>query len=123
MTQSITHKSFSHGSVPTNERLGYLGRTVLELHVTQQKWDKVNSKKTLRSLVDTSISADKLAKIGRSMGVDEVMRWKSPSSSPGAKVGEDTILAHTMEAIVGAVYHDKGPKAAKEFITKHIYPY
>lgn len=26
MTQSITHKSFSHGSVPTNERLGYLGK-------------------------------------------------------------------------------------------------
>ncbi|KAK3808331.1 MAG: ribonuclease-III-like-domain-containing protein [Benniella sp.] len=123
MTQSITHKSFSHGSVPTNERLGYLGRTFLEMHVTQRKWDKVNSKKILRSSVATSISADKLAKVARSMGVDEVMRWKSPSSSLGAKVGEDTILAHTMEAIVGAVYHDKGPKAAKEFITKHIYPY
>lgn len=26
MAQSITHKSFSHGSVPTNERLGHLGK-------------------------------------------------------------------------------------------------
>jgi dsRNA-specific ribonuclease len=38
-------------------------------------------------------------------------------------MGENTVLAHTMEAIVGAVYHDKGSKAAREFITKHIYTY
>jgi len=38
-------------------------------------------------------------------------------------VGEDTVLAHTMEAIVGAVYHDKGSKAARELVAKHIYTY
>ncbi|KAI8600580.1 ribonuclease-III-like-domain-containing protein [Dissophora ornata] len=123
MTQAITHKSFAHGSVPTNEKLGHLGRTFLELHVTEQKWDKVNSNKTLRSSVAHSIATDKLAKVARSMGVDEIMRWKSPSSTPGAKTGEDTVLANTMEAIVGAVYHDKGSKAARELITKHIYTY
>ncbi|KAF9115778.1 hypothetical protein BGX27_006389 [Mortierella sp. AM989] len=123
MTQSITHKSFSHGSVPTNEKLGYLGRTFLELHITEQKWDKVNSNRTLKGSVSRAISSDKLSKVARSLGVDEVLRWKSPSSTPGAKVGEDTVLAHTMEAIVGAVYHDKGSKAAREFVNKHIYTY
>ena len=38
-------------------------------------------------------------------------------------MGEDTVLAHTMEAIVGAVYHDKGSKAAREFVAKHVYTY
>ncbi|KAF9987819.1 hypothetical protein BGZ65_001673 [Modicella reniformis] len=123
MTQAITHKSFSHGSVPTNERLGHLGRAFLELYITERKWDKVNSNKVLRSTVSLEITSDKLAKVARSMGIDEIMRWKSRSSSPSAKVGEDTVLAHTMEAIVGAVYHDKGSKAAREVITKHIYPY
>ncbi|KAF9359612.1 hypothetical protein BGX26_011948 [Mortierella sp. AD094] len=123
MTQAITHKSFAHGSVPTNEKLGYLGRTFLELHITEQKWDKVNSNKTLRATVSHALSSDKLTKVGRSLGVDEVMRWKSPSSTPGSKTGEDTVLAHTVEAIVGAVYHDKGSKAARELINKHIYTY
>ncbi|KAG0300997.1 hypothetical protein BGZ98_008706 [Dissophora globulifera] len=123
MAQAITHKSFAHASVPTNEKLGQLGRTFLELHVTEQKWDKVKSNQTLRSSISHAIAADKLAKVARSLGVDEVMRWKSPSSSPGAKVGENTVLAHTMEAIIGAVYHDQGSKAARELITKHIYTY
>ncbi|KAG0361114.1 hypothetical protein BG005_009101, partial [Podila minutissima] len=98
-------------------------RTFLELHVTEQKWDKTKSNKTLRSSVAYSINSEKLAKIARSNGVDEVLRWKAPSSAPGSKVGEDTVLAHTMEAIIGAVYHDKGSKAAREFVTKHIYTY
>ncbi|KAI8360326.1 ribonuclease-III-like-domain-containing protein [Mortierella sp. GBAus27b] len=123
MTQSITHKSYSHASVPTNERLSHLGRAFLELHVTERKWDKVSSNKVLRSSVATAITSDKLAKVARSLGIDQVMRWKSPTSSADIKVGEDTILANTLEAVVGAVYHDKGSKAAKEVITKHIYPY
>ncbi|KAF9291932.1 hypothetical protein BGZ88_006650 [Linnemannia elongata] len=122
MTQSITHKSFSHGSLPTNEKLGYLGRTFLQMHVTEQKWDKVKSNRTLRSSVAHATATDKLAKVARSMGVDEVMRWKAASSTD-SKVGEDSVLAHTMEAIVGAVYHDKGSKAAREFVAKHIYTY
>ncbi|KAG0212064.1 hypothetical protein BGX28_006962 [Mortierella sp. GBA30] len=123
MMQAVTHKSFAHGSVPTNEKLGHLGRTFLELHVTEKNWEKVKSNKTLRSSVAHSLASEKLAKVARSMGVDEIMRWKSPSSSPDSKVGEDTVLAHTMEAIVGAVYHDKGSKAAREFVTKHVYTY
>ncbi|KAG0346115.1 hypothetical protein BG004_002404 [Podila humilis] len=122
-TQAITHKSFAHGSVPTNERLGLLGRTFLEMHVTEQKWDKVKSNKTLTASVSHSLSSEKLAKVARSNGVDQVMRWKSPSSTPGSNSGEDTVLAHTMEAIVGAVYHDRGSKAARDFVTKHIYTY
>ncbi|KAF9340591.1 hypothetical protein BGZ91_001211 [Linnemannia elongata] len=122
MTQSITHKSFSHGSLPTNEKLGYLGRTFLQMHMTEQKWDKVKSNRTLRSSVAHATATDKLAKVARSMGVDEVMRWKAASSTD-SKVGEDSVLAHTMEAIVGAVYHDKGSKAAREFVAKHIYTY
>ncbi|KAI1319308.1 hypothetical protein EDD11_004445 [Mortierella claussenii] len=122
MSQALTHKSFAHASVATNERLGLLGRTFLELHVTEQKWDKTNSDKILKASVAHSIASAKLAKIARSLGVDEALRWKSASSS-GAKVGEDTVLAHTMEAIVGAVYHDKGSKAARELVSKHIYTY
>ncbi|KAG0262707.1 hypothetical protein BG011_009837 [Mortierella polycephala] len=123
MTQAVTHKSFAHGAVPTNEKLGHLGRTFLELHVTERSWERVKSNKTLRASVSHSLGSEKLAKVARSMGVDEIMRWKSPSSAPGSKVGEETILAQTMEAIVGAVYHDKGSKAAREFVTKQIYTY
>ncbi|KAF9899321.1 hypothetical protein BX616_003101, partial [Lobosporangium transversale] len=79
MTQSITHKSFAHATVPTNERLGALGRTFLELHVTEQNWDKTKSNDTLKASVSHSLRMDTLAKIARSMGVDEAMRWKSPS--------------------------------------------
>ncbi|KAG0077609.1 hypothetical protein BGZ90_006853 [Linnemannia elongata] len=101
---------------------GQIGRTFLQMHMTEQKWDKVKSNRTLRSSVAHATATDKLAKVARSMGVDEVMRWKAASSTD-SKVGEDSVLAHTMEAIVGAVYHDKGSKAAREFVAKHIYTY
>lgn len=51
------------------------------MHVTEQKWDKVKSNRTLRSSVAHVIANDKLAKVARSMGVDEVMRWKAASVS------------------------------------------
>ncbi|KAF9586700.1 hypothetical protein BGW38_008623 [Lunasporangiospora selenospora] len=123
MTQAVTHKSFAHGSVPTNERLTHLGRTFLEMHLAEKKWDTVKSTKTLRSSIAHVLKAEKMAKVARSMGVDEVMRWKSPSTTPGSKAGEETVLAQTLEAIVGAVYHDKGSKVAREFVSKHIYTY
>lgn len=55
------------------------GRAFLELHVTERKWDKVKTKKVLRSSVAIAISPNKLAELARSFGIDEVMRWKSPS--------------------------------------------
>lgn len=51
------------------------------MHVTEQKWDKVKSNRTLRSSVAHATATDKLAKVARSMGVDEVMRWKAASVS------------------------------------------
>ncbi|GJJ69059.1 large subunit ribosomal protein L15 [Entomortierella parvispora] len=120
MTQAVTHKSFAHGSLPTNEKLSYLGRQFLEMHVAEKNWDRVKSNKTLKANISHSLGSEKLAKVAKSMGINEVMRWK-PNSS--AASGEATVLAQTMEAIVGAVYHDKGSKAAREFVTKHIYTY
>lgn len=61
----------------------------MELHVTEQKWDKTKSNKTLRSSVAYSINSEKLAKIARSNGVDEVLRWKAPSVRKKTKKKED----------------------------------
>ncbi|KAF9164369.1 hypothetical protein DFQ27_001868 [Actinomortierella ambigua] len=123
MTQSITHKSFKHGSLPTNEKLSYLGRTFLEMHITERKWDKVKSKPTLQSTIADGVAVSKLAGVARENGVDKVLRWKAASSASEATTGQESVLAQTMEAIVGAVYHDQGSKAARDFVVKHVYPY
>jgi hypothetical protein len=62
-------------------RVYEIGRTFLQMHVTEQKWDKVKSNRTLRSSVAHATATDKLAKVARSVGVDEVMRWKAASVS------------------------------------------
>ncbi|KAG0230145.1 hypothetical protein BGW42_001132 [Actinomortierella wolfii] len=123
MTQSITHKSYKHGSLPTNEKLSYLGRTFLELHIAERKWDKVKSNPKLKATIADGVAVDKLAGVARENGVDQVLRWKAASSVPGSTQGQDSVLAQTMEAIIGAVYHDQGSKAARDFVVKHVYPY
>ena len=40
MTQAVTHKSFAHGSVPTNEKLSYLGKENETARKYGLKWSK-----------------------------------------------------------------------------------
>lgn len=54
MTQALTHKSFKHGKVPSNERLQYVGRRSLEYFALEANLEKKSVEELKNAVVSVS---------------------------------------------------------------------
>ncbi|HEX6366919.1 MAG TPA: ribonuclease III [Agromyces sp.] len=122
---ALTHRSFAYenGGIPTNERLEFLGDSILGQAVTVKLFrdhpdlDEGELAKRRASLV----SSVALAEIGRSIGLGPHIRLGRGETMTGG-ADKPSILADTVEAIIGAVYLDAGGDAATEFVLRLITP-
>ena len=122
---ALTHRSFAYenGGIPTNERLEFLGDSILGQAVTVKLFldhpdlDEGELAKRRASLV----SAVALAEVGRSIGVGRYIRLGRGETMTGG-ADKPSILADTVEAIIGAVYLDAGGDAATEFVLRLVAP-
>ena len=122
---ALTHRSFAYenGGIPTNERLEFLGDSILGQAVTVKLFldhpdlDEGELAKRRASLV----SAVALAEVGRSIGVGRYIRLGRGETMTGGS-DKPSILADTVEAIIGAVYLDAGGDAATEFVLRLVAP-
>lgn len=122
---ALTHRSFAfeQGLVVTNERLEFLGDAVLGLVVTDMAYvahpDMPEGQ--LAKLRAAIVNMQALADVARGLGVgDLVLLGKGEESSGGRD--KASILADTLEAIFGAVYLDRGLRAARELIERLFRP-
>ncbi|MBU2025613.1 MAG: ribonuclease III [Patescibacteria group bacterium] len=122
---AVTHRSYlnehRHENLEHNERLEFLGDAVLELIVTEYLFNQFEKKPEgeLTSLRAALVKGDNLSKIGRELSIDDhllLSRGESKSQSRS----KNYIMANALEAIIGAIYLDRGYDACKKFITKHI---
>lgn len=120
--QSLTHKSWvnenpkSRGS---NERLEFLGDAVLELIVTDYLYELFPNKSEgyLTALRSNIVNTTNLSKLAKTLKVrDHIFLSKGESQSPIS----NSLLADTIEAIIGAIYLDLGIEFAKKFITVNL---
>lgn len=117
---AITHTSFANearGRVDHNERLEFLGDSVLSLSVSEfiyKTYPKLpeGSMTKLRAGV---VSEFTLAKIAKSMGLGKYLRLGKGEQINGGR-HRDSILADAFEAIIAAIYLDGGLEPAKEFV-------
>jgi len=122
---ALTHRSFAYenGGIPTNERLEFLGDSILGQAVTVKLFrdhpdlDEGELAKRRASLV----SSVALAEVGRSIGVGRYIRLGRGETLTGGS-DKPSILADTVEAIIGAVYLDAGGDAATEFVLRLVAP-
>ena len=122
---ALTHRSFAYenGGITTNERLEFLGDSILGQAVTVKLFrdhpdlDEGELAKRRASLV----SSVALAEIGRSIGLGPYIRLGRGETMTGG-ADKPSILADTVEAIIGAVYLDAGGDAATEFVLRLITP-
>ncbi len=122
---ALTHRSFAYenGGIPTNERLEFLGDSILGQAVTVKLFrdhpelDEGELAKRRASLVSSAA----LAEIGRSIGLGPHIRLGRGETMTGG-ADKPSILADTVEAIIGAVYLDAGGEAATEFVLRLITP-
>jgi ribonuclease III len=122
---ALTHRSFAYenGGIPTNERLEFLGDSILGQAVTVKLFrdhpdlEEGELAKRRASLVSSAA----LAEVGRSIGVGRYIRLGRGETMTGGS-DKPSILADTVEAIIGAVYLDAGGDAATEFVLRLVAP-
>jgi len=122
---ALTHRSYAyeHGGIPHNERLEFLGDSVLGLAVTVMLFtslpdlDEGELAKRRASLVSTVA----LAEVARGIGLGEHLRLGRGEEHTGGR-DKDSILADTMEAVFGATYLSAGPEAAEALVLRLTEP-
>lgn len=122
---ALTHRSFAYenGGIPTNERLEFLGDSILGQAVTVKLFrdhpdlDEGELAKRRASLVSSAA----LAEVARSVGLGPYIRLGRGETMTGG-ADKPSILADTVEAIIGAVYLDSGGDAATRLVMRLIEP-
>lgn len=122
---ALTHRSFAYenGAIPTNERLEFLGDSILGQAVTVRLFrdhpelDEGELAKRRASLVSSAA----LAEVARRLALGRYIRLGRGETLTGG-ADKPSILADTVEAIIGAVYLDAGGDVATAFVLSLITP-
>ncbi len=119
LERALTHRSFAyeHGGLPTNERLEFLGDSVLGVVVTEALYltHPDLSEGRLAKLRAAVVNARALAEVARTLGLGQHIRLGRGEEATGGR-DKSSILSDTVEAVIGAVYLDKGFFVAGEVV-------
>jgi ribonuclease III len=114
LERALTHRSFAYenGGLPTNERLEFLGDSVLGLVVTTALYNAYPDlpEGRLAKLRASVVNSRALAEVARHLGPDGLgshLRLGKGEESTGGR-NKESILADTLEALLGAVYLQYG---------------
>jgi ribonuclease-3 len=122
---ALTHRSFAFEQDldTTNERLEFLGDSVLGLIVTDMAFDAFPRlpEGELAKLRAAIVNAQALADVARSLGLGELVRLGKGEEQSGGR-DKASILADALEAVFGAVYLDLGLDEARRLIERLFRP-
>jgi len=125
LDRAFIHKSYMNEykgkDKRDNERLEFLGDAVLELTVTEHLFltypDK--SEGDLTNWRSALVKGKHLAEVGDELKLGTYLYLSKGEEKSGGRK-KNYILANTLEALIGAMYLDKGYKVAHEFISNFI---
>jgi ribonuclease-3 len=122
---ALTHRSFSYeaGGIPTNERLEFLGDSVLGLIVTEELYKKFPDldESRLSPLRSGVVNMKALAQIARQINLGAYLRIGKGEESTNGR-DKNSILADSLEALVGAIYLQHGYEKTAEIILNWMNP-
>lgn len=109
--------SFNDGSVVNNERLEYLGDAVLDAVVADYLFKKFPRKKEgfLTQMRSKIVKRSNLDLLARNLGIDYMV-----VSNTNRNVHKKHIYGDAFEALIGAIYLDKGYKRTKRYIVHYV---
>ncbi|MFT4281387.1 ribonuclease III [Microbacterium sp.] len=125
LSLALTHRSYAYenGAIPHNERLEFLGDSILGQAVTvhlftrHPELDEGALAKRRASVVSTVA----LAEVARTIGLGEHLRLGRGEDQTGGR-DKDSILADTMEAVFGATFLSAGSEAATSLVLRLLEP-
>ena len=125
LERALMHRSFAYenGGLPTNERLEFLGDSVLGLIVTDTLFNSYPDlpEGQLAKLRAAVVNMRALAGVARSLQLGSYVRLGKGEEGTGGR-DKSSILADTLEAVIGAVYLDQGLDAADGLVHRLFDP-
>ena len=124
LVTALTHRSYVNEHKKSvsdhNERLEFLGDAVLELSVTDYLFKHYSEPEgILTSWRSSLVRTESISDAGDKLGYEPLLRM-SRGEKNGSQRARQQILANAFEAVIGAIYLERGYADADTFIQKHI---
>lgn len=122
---AFVHTSYvnehKHEHLEHNERLEFLGDAVLELVTTEFLYEAFprEGEGKLTNFRSALVKGNHLAKVSRELGLGQYLKLSRGEERGGGRE-KNYLLANVLEALIGAIYLDRGFAAAHKFISKFI---
>jgi len=121
---ALTHRSYVNEHRKSvnehNERFEFLGDAVLELAVTDYLFKNYDEQEgILTSWRAALVRTESIGEAGDKLGYEPLLRM-SKGEKQGSDRARQQILANAFEAVIGAIYQERGYAEAEKFILKHI---
>ena len=125
LEQALTHRSFSyeHDNAPNNERLEFLGDSVLGFVVTSHIYSRFPdlAEGELTKIKNGVVSAKALAEVGSELGLGEFLILGKGEDSSGGRE-KANLIADAFEAVLGVVFLQAGMDAAAGIVERFVFP-
>ncbi len=120
LTRALTHRSYlneNKDAIEDNERLEFLGDAVLDFIVAEWLYHHFPEKPEgdLTRLRAALVHTDQLASFAQEIDLGHALRLGRGEIQAGGRK-RPTLLCDAFEALVGAIYLDKGIEAVNEFM-------
>ena len=126
LVTAFTHRSYLNEHKKTalehNERLEFLGDAVLEMVVTEYLYITYKEPEGILTNWRSALVRTESISAAADREAFEPLLRLSRGEKRGSQRAREQILANTYEAVIGALYLDKGYEASKEYITKTLLP-
>ena len=113
LKKSITHKS--HNPLNNYEKLEFLGDRILGFVISKKLIELYPEEKEgfLDKKLASLVNKNKCLEVGKNIGLEKFILLGNKSKN--TKV-ENKIIADSIEALIGAIYYDKGFEVSEKFI-------
>ncbi len=124
LTMALTHKSWvneNKGKREDNERLEFLGDAILEFIVSREIYNKYPKKEEgyLTTLRAKLVNTENLAEVAGKLNLGKYLYLSKGEEESGGRTNS-SLLANTIESLIGALYLDQGIDATFEFINDNL---
>lgn len=124
---AFVHRSYLNEHVgfklPSNERLEFLGDAVLQFLTSQYLYKNYvsSTEGELTNYRASLVCSPQLAGLSKELNLGEYLYLSRGENDTGGR-NREYILANTFEALLGAIYLDRGIQAARKFLEKNLFP-
>jgi ribonuclease-3 len=124
LKQALTHRSWVNENDKargTNERLEFLGDAILEFVVSLSIYNKFSNEEEgyLTALRANLVNTKNLSQVAEKLNLGKEI-YLSKGEEEGGGRTNPSLLADTVEAVIGAIYLDQGIGATQKFIEENI---